>query len=171
MKTLTAIVLCLALSASLGFSQLDSGENYFSQVITTPDKTLNFNLFVFHEKYRWVESKTEGNYSTISLVIQNQNKEQAIKWEDYKIFLLLKDGTLFHNYTTVAKTGNFMCSYEVAPGGQHVQMICFGKKFKPEDVERAWLRMTHSNFIRLLYNSKTFTRENFQPEAESTRQE
>lgn len=162
MKTITATVLCLALTASLGLAQLKSGENYFSQVVTTPDKILNFNMFVFQEKYRWVESSTEGKYSTISLVVQNKNKEKALKWEDYKIFIMLKDGTLFHNYTTVAKTGSYMCKYDVPADGQHVQVLCYSKKFKPEDVERIWIRMTHANFIRLLYNSKTYTKSLFQ---------
>lgn len=167
MKTLTAIVLCLALTASLGLAQLKSGENYFSQVVTTPDKALNFNMFVFHEKYRWVESRTEGKYSTVSLVVQNKNQDKDLKWEDYKIFIMLKDGTMFHNYTTVAKTGNYMCKYDVDPGGQRAQILCFSKKFNPEDVERIWIRMTHSNFIRLLYNTKTYTKSSFRVTAEA----
>jgi hypothetical protein len=133
-----------------------SKEPYFSQVVTTPDKTLNFNIFVFHHKYRWVESSTEGNYSTVSMVIQNKNQTKTLKWEDYKIYLLLKDGTLFHNYTTVAKSGNYDCRYSVEPGQSHVQLLCFGKKFKSNQVERIWIKMTHFNFIRMLYNSKTY---------------
>ncbi|UCH92987.1 MAG: hypothetical protein JSV88_22220 [Candidatus Aminicenantes bacterium] len=154
----TKIILVILLFAFVSGPAAETKEPYFSQVIATPDKTsLNFNIFVFHHKYRWVESKTEGNYSTVSMVIQNQKNAKPFKWEDYKVHLLLKDGTLFHNYTTKAASGNYACKYTVEPAQQHVQLICFGKKFSPEDVERAWLKMTHTNFIRLLYNSKTFT--------------
>jgi hypothetical protein len=134
-----------------------SKEPYFSQVVTTPDKTLNFNIFVFHYKYKWIESSTEGNYSTVSMVIQNKNQTKTLKWVDYKIYLLLKDGTLFHNYTTVAKSGNYSCKYSVGPGQSNVQILCFSKKFKPNQVERVWIKMTHFNFIRMLYNSKTYS--------------
>jgi|GEM_PF-701052 len=132
-------------------------EPYFSQVVTTPDKTLNFNIFVFHYKYRWIESPTEGNFSTVSMVIQNKNQTKTLKWEDYKIYVLLKDGTLFHNYTTVAKSGNYSCRYSVGAGKQHVQVLCFAKKFTPSQIERIWVKMTHFNFIRMLYKSKTYS--------------
>lgn len=132
-------------------------EPYFSQVVTTPDKTLNFNIFVFHYKYRWVESPKEGNYSTVSMVVQNKNQTKPLKWVDYKIYFLLKDGTLFHNYTTVAKTGNYACKYTVEPGKQRAQLLCIARKFKASQIERVWVKMTHFNFIRMLYKSKTYT--------------
>jgi hypothetical protein len=152
------MILLLVFAVASGLFPRETKEPYFSQVVATPDKTsLNFNIYVFHYKYRWVESKKEGKYSVVSMVVQNDKNAKPLKWEDYNIHLLLKDGTLFHNYTTVAKTGNYVCQYTVEPGQRHVQLICFGKKFDPEDVERAWIKMTHTNFIRMLYNNKTFT--------------
>jgi hypothetical protein len=149
------MILLLVLAVALGLYAQETKEPYFSQVVVTPDKTsLNFNIFVFHHKYRWVESKTEGKYSVVSIVVQNDKNAKLLKWVDYKIYFLLKDGTLFHNYTTVAKSGNYACKYTVEPGQQHVQLICFGKKFDPEDVESAWIKMTHTNFIRLKYSNK-----------------
>lgn len=144
------VILLLVLAVTSGLFAQETKEPYFSQIVATPDKTsLNFNIFVFHHKYRWVESKTEGKYSVVSIVVQNDKNAKPLEWVDYKIYFLLKDGTLFHNYTTVAKTGNYACKYTVEPGKQHVQLICFGKKFEPEDVDRVWLKMTHTNFIRL----------------------
>ncbi len=61
------------------------------------------------------------------------------------------------NYTTKAKTGNYNCRYSVEPGGQHVQLACFAKKFDPEKVDRVWLKMTHANFLSLLYKSRSLT--------------
>jgi hypothetical protein len=154
MKTkLTILIIIFGLAA--GLAAQESKEPFFSQVVASPDKTaLNFNVFLFHHKYRWVESKTEGKYSVVSLVIQNNKNAKLLNWRDYKVYFLLKDGTLFHNYTTRATSGNYSCNYTVAPGQQHVQLICFGRKFEPEQVDRAWLRMTASNFIKLLYKSK-----------------
>jgi hypothetical protein len=147
------MILLLVLAVTSG---LVAQEDYFSQVVATPDKTsLNFTFFVFHHKYRWVESKTEGKYSVVSIVVQNHKDAKPLKWVDYKIYFLLKDGTLFHNYTTAAKSGNYACQYTVEPGKQHVQLICFGKKFDPGNVERIWIKMTHTNFIRLKLSRKT----------------
>lgn len=154
MKTRVVILFLVFVVASVVVAQ-QVKEPYFSQVVVTPDKTsLNFNIFVFHHKYRWVESKTEGKYSVVSMVVQNDKNAKPLQWEDYKIYFLLKDGTMFHNYTTVAKNGNYTCKYTVEPGQQHVQLICFGKKFEPENVERAWIKMTHANFIRMKYSSE-----------------
>lgn len=148
---LTILLLVFVFLSGVGIARQNK-EPYYSQNVTTPDKSsLNFNVFVFHHKYRWVESKTEGKYSAVSLVVQNDKNAKALDWNDYKIYFLLKDGTLFHNYTTTAKSGNYNCDYSVEPGEQHVQIICFGKKFDPEQVDKAWIKMTHANFIDLLY--------------------
>jgi hypothetical protein len=148
------VILLLVLAVTSGLFAQETKEPYFSQIVATPDKTLlNFNIFVFHHKYRWVESKTEGKYSVVSIVVQNDKNAKPLKWEDYKIYFMLKDGKLFHNYTTAAKSGNYACKYSVEPGKQHVQLVCFGKKFDPADVERVWLRMTHANFIRLKHSN------------------
>lgn len=162
------LVLALIVLSAAVFAQKNP-EPYFSQVVTTPDKTsLNFNVFVFHHKYRWIESKTEGKYSVVSLVIQNDGNAKALNWRDYKIYLLLKNGRLFHNYTTTAKSGNYNCRYTVEPGAQHVQLICFSRKFEPEDVERAWIKMTHANFISLSLKSlsKTSGQRSSQPDGQ-----
>jgi hypothetical protein len=149
------MIILLVLAVALGLFPQETKEPYFSQVVATPDKTaLNFNVFVLDRKYRWVESKTEGKYSVVSIVVQNGKNAKPLQWVNYKIYFLLKDGTLFHNYTTVAKSGNYACEYTVEPGQQHVQLICFGKKFDPENVEKVWIKMTHTNFIRMLFNSK-----------------
>ena len=135
------MILFFVFTITVGLFPQQTGEPYFSQVVATPDKTsLNFTLFVFHHKYKWIETKTEGKYSIVSIVVQNQKNAKPLEWVDYKIFFLLKDGKLFHNYTTVAKTGNYACKYTVEPGKQHVQLICFSKKFEPEQVERAWIK-------------------------------
>ena len=86
------------------------------------------------------------------MVIQNDKGAQLLNWKDYKIYLLMKDGvTMIQNYTTVAKTGNYTCTYTVEPGKSHVQLLCFGKKFNSDDVGKVWIRMTDSNFIDFTY--------------------
>jgi len=141
---------CIVLSA-LAVCAQEQGEPYFSQIIANPDNTLRFNFYVFHDRYKWVESK-EATYAEIPIVIQNDAQAQPLKWEDYKIFLLLADGTLLNNYTTVAKDGVYSCVYSLAPGDQHVQHVCYGKSFSPKQITKVWLRMTDSNFIDLHLN-------------------
>ncbi len=146
------MVPAILLAVSISFLQGASKSPVFSQVIANPGKTLNFNIFIFPLKLRWVESQ-EGNYTTVPMVLQNDKNAKPLVWEDYKVFVLLKDGkTLFQNYTTAAKEGYYACKYTVAPSQQYVQNICFAKKFQPGDIDRIWLQLTHSNFILLIYN-------------------
>ena len=152
---LTVLVLAMMVFSPVLDAQKKK-EPYFYQVVATPNKSLNFNLYAFHYKYRWVESEAAGNYTRVSLVVQNKSSK-ALNWKDYKIYFLLKDGTLFHNYTTSAKKGNFMCRYTIEPDGQQVQFICFAKKFNPRDVDRAWIKMTNANFIKLQHKDKPGT--------------
>ena len=45
------LVICFALGLA-GAAE----KPYFYEIISTSDKTLNFNLYVFHHKYQWIES-------------------------------------------------------------------------------------------------------------------
>ena len=126
-------------------------EPYYWESISTPNKTLNFSIIVFHQDYEWTESKTDGNYSTITLSVKNKNKDKQLEWKNYTIYLQLKDNTLLHNYKTVAKTGRFANNYKVEPDKIRYQNLCYAKKFNPDDIKRVYIKMTAGNFIILRY--------------------
>jgi len=131
-------------------------ESYFWESISTPDKTLNFSVMILPQRYKWIESKTAGNYSTITLSVKNKNKNKILEWKNYNIYLLLKNNDLIHNYKTIAKKGSYANNYKIEPNKIRYQTLCFGKKFNPDNIKIVYLKMTDSNFIQIRY----FKREN-----------
>jgi len=149
---LKTIVFVLFVFVVSGFSMFsEEPEDYYWEAISTPNKELNFSIMLLHQRYKWTESKTAGNYSTIPLSVKNKNNNKILKWPDYKIYILLDDFTLFHNYKTVAKKGDYCNNYTVKPGKIRYQMLCFGKKFNPDKIKKMYIKMTHSNFIEIRF--------------------
>ncbi len=146
-KRLALIVFFLI---TLTFLAMATPPFYYSG-IETPDKTISFTIGFYPDKYSWHETPSAGKYSVIIGAIINSKNAQQIVWKDYKIYIMLKDGTLFNNYTTVAKDGPFACNYTVNPGETHYQNFTFKKKFNPKDIAAVWLKLSDSNFIKLLY--------------------
>ena len=123
---------------------------YYSK-IETPDKSVSFVIGFYPSKYSWHETASAGKYSVVLGAIINDKNATELVWDDYKIVVMLKDGTLFNSYTTVAKSGLYACKYKVAPGETHYQNFTFKKKFNPNNIAAVWLKLTHSNYIKLLY--------------------
>ena len=127
-----------------------SEDSYYYEKIATPNNAINFTFGFYAEKYSWHES-SESKYTSIPAVIINEPNAKQLDWKDYKVFIMLKDGTLFNSYKTVAKTGNYACHYTVKPGEKHYQHFTFSAKFKPQQILHVWLKLTDGNFIKLLF--------------------
>ncbi len=149
-RVIILMILVGIVSFGLLYSAVDS---YFYSVISTPNKAINFTIGVYHTNFVWNETAKSG-YTVIPGVIINDKTAKPLQWNDYKIFIMLKDGTLFNSYLTVAKTGRYACNYTVNPGEKHYQDFTFSKKFKARDIAAMWLKLTDGNFIRLIYFNK-----------------
>lgn len=88
------------------------------------------------------------------MAIINRKGANTFKWDDYKIYILLKDGTLFYNYTTTAKDGELACRWSVEADANHIQYVCFEKAFDVDNIERVWLSMGDDKFFELAKNNK-----------------
>lgn len=126
---------------------------YFYERIATPNEQVNFVFGFYHDKYTWKESQN-NSYTSIPGAVINNKQALAVNWKDYKVFIMLRDGTLFRNYTTTAKSGRYLCKYLVQPGETHYQDFAFDKKFKPGEILYVWLELKHSNFVKLLLKIK-----------------
>jgi len=144
-------ICCLFIVSGLFSGNKD--ESYYWESISTPSKSLNFTIILFTQKYKWTESKSEGNYSTLPLGIKNKNTDRELKWDDLKIYIQFKDNSLIHNYKTVAKSGIFSNVFTIEPDKNKYQMLCFGKKFDPKNIKRVYIKIIPSNFIQLRYYS------------------
>jgi hypothetical protein len=151
LKKNAIIIFLFASTLCIGFiTGQENEESYYYERIANPDETLNFVFGFYPEKFSWHESK-DSKYTSIPAAVINQPKAKPLAWRDYKVYIMLKDGTLFNSYTTVAKTGKFACQYTVQPGDKHYQHFNFSKKFKPQQILHIWLKLTDGNFIKLLY--------------------
>ena len=65
-------------------------------------RSVRITVFGFYtEKFSWHESK-DSKYTSIPGAIINQKDAKPLKWMDYKVYIMLKDGTLFNSYTKIS---------------------------------------------------------------------
>jgi len=68
---------------------------------------------------------------------------------DYKVYVQLKDGSLFYNYKTKAQSGYFCCNYTVDAKNSHDQFLCFTKKFVADDINKVYVSFSDNQFYNL----------------------
>ena len=132
-------------------AQMSSDDPVYIETISNPNKTINMILGFYPKTYQWSESLEA---SKITLRILNQASEKY-EWNDYKVYILLKDNSLFYNYTTKAEEGDYNCKYTInGDGGYHDQVVCFSKKFDISDIKTVWISFGSGLFFELLYYKK-----------------
>jgi hypothetical protein len=134
------------LFAKAGFSQTANDAVYL-ETISTPDKSMDFIAGVYPNTYYY---NVSGDYSTLTLKVLN-NSSTSLGWNDYKVYILLKDGTLFYNYKTKAESGEYSCVYTVPTGTANSQSVAFSGKFDIHDISSVYLSFSDSKFFNLLY--------------------
>ena len=148
-KTMTTFVFlfCLLTSATLS-AQTTKEDPVYLETISNSSKSINFIAGVYPKTL--VYSAASEN-TKLTLRVLN-NATDSYKWKDYKVYIMLKDNTLFYNYTTKAETGEFACTYSVEGAkGFHDQTVCFSKKFEVDDIKQMWISFADDTFIALIY--------------------
>ena len=144
----------LLLAGLLCWTVIASAQNnpFYYELISNDSKTINFVFGLYPSTYEYIEGKEVDPYTSIKGAIINNAKDNDLKWNDYKISILLKSGKLIRSYSTVAKDGNYSCNYTVTGGATHYQYFCFHTKFNTDDIDKAWLTMTDDQIFGLLYD-------------------
>jgi hypothetical protein len=124
---------------------------FYYSLITSVDKKTSFLAGLYPDTYAVVNSDPVKG-SSLKLVIINQNENDTLVWRDYKVYILLKDGTLFYNYRTTDEKGVFACEYTLGKKEMHTQNVCFHNQFNTEDIQKVWLSFNDALFIELAYN-------------------
>jgi hypothetical protein len=140
---------------AVGSGKLEAQENnthdpVYLEIISNGDKTMDFTLGLYPETYNYNYDK---KYSSMKLKILC-NSTTTLEWKDYKIYILLKDNTLFYNYKTNASSGAYCCHYSISHGEIKEQILCFARKFNIEDIDKVWLSLNDSQFFNLVLNER-----------------
>jgi hypothetical protein len=148
-KAITSFVLFFGLLTTITLSAQTTKEDpVYLETISNSSKSINFIAGVYPKTLVY----SEANENTkLTLRVLN-NATDSYKWKDYKVYILLKDNTLFYNYTTKAESGDFACNYTIDGNkGYHDQTVCFSKKFGSDDIKQMWLSFGDDTFISLIY--------------------
>lgn len=127
---------------------------FFYESISNPSKTINFLIGVYYTKNEFITRDDGTGYTKISMALINKEGADPFKWSDYKIYIMLKNGDLFYNYTTKASDGELSCNWTVQAGQKHIQYLCFDKAFDVNQIERVWLGMSDNKFFDLVRSDK-----------------
>ena len=145
--TTFVFLFCLLASVTLS-AQTTKEDPVYLETISNSSKSINFIAGVYPKTL--VYSAANEN-TKLTLRVLN-NATDSYKWKDYKVYIMLKDNTLFYNYTTKAETGEFACTYSVEGNkGFHDQTVCFSKKFEVDDIKQMWISFADDTFISLIY--------------------
>jgi hypothetical protein len=150
MKT-KLLLLLLCFLASISFYKLNAQSKakdpVYVNTISSPDKLIDLIVGVYPLTY---EYDRDYDYSTLTLRVLN-NSNQAFDWADYRVLIMLTDGTLFSSYKTNSSNGEFANKFTVDSGMAHDQTICFARKFNVDEIQYMWLSWVNEKFFSLTY--------------------
>lgn len=122
---------------------------YYSTMINTPDKTIDFDFGFYPRTIQYVEPAGQKGYTVVRCAMINQKTAKPFDWKDEKVHIYLKSGKLIRNYTTKAESGEYAVKYTVQPGETRYQEYCFSHKFALDDIEKIWLVMGDNEIFEL----------------------
>ena len=130
-------------------------QGFYYEEISTPDKSIDLLFGFYSGNMERMERKDGSIYTVAQIGLINRGKED-FKWNDYKVYVLLKNGDLFYNYKTEAKDENsdYACIFNLKSGATVKKWVCFEKKFSEKDIDKVWLSLNDYKFFKLLYSDK-----------------
>jgi hypothetical protein len=147
MRVLLLSCFLLFIGAMQGYAQQTS--EYYLGVFSNSTNTIKFTMGAYPNSINHGKKNDGSLYTVMTVALVNNEKAEPIEWNDFKIYILLKDGTLLYNFLTTATTGEYACKYQVAPGTTHMQYYCFDKIFSATDIDKVWLHFGDSQFQHL----------------------
>ena len=146
-KQLIIVVLLLSCAAHAQQTK----QPYYYQTVNSADKAINFVFGLYPATISYFEGKDFPPYTSIRGAVVNQSAKDSLKWNNFKVDILLKSGQLVSNYMPFSKDGPFACNYTVSKDSTHYQIFCFHTKFISTDIDRVWLQMSTDEIINLVY--------------------
>ena len=141
---------CLCLSLTCFSQQVKYP--YYYQAVNNADKTINFVFGLYPATIHYYEGKDFPAYTSVRTAIFNKSSKDSLKWNDFRVDILLKSGKLISNYVPFSKEGPFGCNYSVAADSTHYQLFCFHTKFIESEIDKVWLQMSDDEIFGLTYD-------------------
>ena len=143
------LFLCILVSFSLNklSAQIKATDPVYVNTISTSDLSIDLTVGLYPLTYKYEKAY---DYSILTLKILNDSKKD-FDWNDYRVFILLRDGTLFSSYKTKSEKGEYLNKYIIDSGDLHTQTVCFGRAFDVDDIKYAWLSWVEEKFFTLPY--------------------
>jgi hypothetical protein len=92
----------------------NAGSPFYYEVISNPSKTIDYSIGFYHTIYSSSKASDNKEYVTFSGAVIN-NSAYSLDWNNYHMIVLLKNGDLAFNYITAAESGEYDCTFTVAP--------------------------------------------------------
>ncbi|MFN4285078.1 MAG: hypothetical protein ACK4E8_03850 [Lacibacter sp.] len=153
-KLFTVAILLVAAAVFTPGAARAQSDPFWYESISNPSKTINFLIGFYHTKNEYITRDDGTGYTKVRMAVINKEGADPFYWDDYKIYIMLKNGDLFYNYTTKATDGELACKWTVQPGQNHIQYLCFDKAFDVNQIERVWLGMSDNKFFDLVRSDK-----------------
>ena len=153
-KLLLLTLICVAAIMAAPVTAKAQSDYYYYESISNPSKTINFLIGVYVNKNEFITRDDGTGYTKIRMAVINQEGANTLKWNDYKIYIKLKNNDLFYSYTTKAEDGDLACTWSVEAGKNHIQYVCFDKAFDTEQIDMIWLGMSDNKFFDLVRSDK-----------------
>lgn len=144
------VFLGILLGASISmYAQQKRSDPVYIQNISNKEKTIDFVIGVYPKTFHWNKNRS---FSSMTLRLLNRSSVEYA-WENFKIFLFLRDKTFLYNFTTEDKEGEYACFYVLEKeGGVHEQTLIFRKKFRLTHIKTVWVSFADNNFVELIYS-------------------
>ena len=125
---------------------------YYYQAVNNGNKTIDFVFGFYPATTHYNESKDFPAYTYIRGAVFNKSSKETLKWNNFKVDILLKSGKLISNYTPFSKDAPYRCDYVVMADSTAYQLYCFHTQFAKEDIDKVWLLMSDDEIFNLTYD-------------------
>lgn len=153
-KFLLLTLICAGFLMTAPLASKAQTDPFYYESISNPSKTINFLIGFYHTKNEYITRDDGTGYTKVKMAVINKEGANPLTWSDYKIYVMLKNGDMFYNYTTKAQDGDLACTWTVQAGSNHIQYVCFDKAFDISQIDKVWLSMSDNKFFDLVLSTK-----------------
>jgi hypothetical protein len=116
----------------------NAGSPFYYESISNPLKTIDYVFGFYHTIYSVSTASDNKEYVAITGAVIN-NADYELKWGNYYVAVLLKNGSLVFNYKTAATSGDYANFFTVAAKKTQFTKFCFHTVFKPDDIQAVFI--------------------------------